>query len=80
LRQTNINDVVNDGDTAIIIYDVNAESGETVDVYVDLRNNPGIASLGFELYYDPECLEFVNSINGTVMGESFYECVNSKNN
>ena len=72
--------MINDGDTAIIISDVNAESGETVDVSIDLSNNPGIASLGFELSYDPECLEFVDSVNGTVMGESSFECVNSKNN
>lgn len=73
-------DVINDDDTAIIISDVKAEVGETVDISIDLSNNPGIASLGFELSYDPECVEFVDSVNGTIMGESYFECVNNPKN
>ena len=73
-------DVINDDDTAIIISDVNAEVGETVDISIDISNNPGIASLGFELSYDPECVEFIDSVNGTIMGESYFECVNNPKN
>lgn len=41
----------------IQVESVSAEPGESIDVAVELINNPGIIATSFTISYDPECLE-----------------------
>ena len=64
---------------SLLIPDTSVKAGETFVVPVELQENPGISLLGFEISYDSNYIEFVDGVNGTVMGDSYFECVEGQN-
>ena len=50
-------------ETGLIVYDdsVACKQGDTVDLYVSIKNNSGIVAFVMKLYYDGNALELVNN-------------------
>lgn len=68
----NINNLVTyaDGEPTISISDVKGENGETVEVEVELSNNPGIIALCFDVKYDADKLKLIEAEDGKILGTS----------
>ena len=68
----NINNLVTyaDGEPSISISDVKGENGETVEVEVELSNNPGIIALCFDVKYDADKLKLIEAEDGKILGTS----------
>ena len=60
-------------DPTIVVSDVEGKAGETVQVTVSMKNNPGIVSTKVEVGYDASVLEFVGAEDGdfNVKGYSY---------
>ena len=60
-------------DATIVVSDVEGKAGETVQVTVSMKNNPGIVSTKVEVGYDASVLEFVGAEDGdfNVKGYSY---------
>lgn len=68
----NINDLVThaEGEPSISISDVKGENGETVEVEVEISNNPGIIALSFDIQYDATKLKLIQAEDKQILGSS----------
>ena len=62
-------------DPTIVVSNVEGEAGDTVNVAVSLKNNPGIISARLKIGYDANALELIEATNGdfAAAGYSFSE-------
>lgn len=58
------------GDLTFSASQVTAKPGETVDVEISMKNNPGIASIGLNVAYNSEMLSIEKIVFNTQMGGS----------
>ncbi|MDD4760567.1 MAG: S-layer homology domain-containing protein [Bacteroidaceae bacterium] len=56
-------------DPNIIVSNATGDVGDTVDVTIDLQNNPGIISMRLLAEFDNNVLQLVGVTNGTVLGQ-----------
>lgn len=68
----NINNLMTyaDGEPSISISDVKGENGETVEVEVEISNNPGIIALSFDIQYDATKLKLIQAEDKQILGTS----------
>ncbi|MBQ3566239.1 MAG: hypothetical protein IJA12_03570, partial [Oscillospiraceae bacterium] len=59
-----------DTQAMLSIADVTGEAGDTVDVEVEISNNPGIIALSFDVEYDASKLKLVNAEDKKILGTS----------
>ncbi len=52
------------------ISDVTGEAGETVEVEVEISNNPGIIAISFDVEYDSRKLKLVKAEDKKILGTS----------
>ncbi len=57
-------------DAMLSIADVTGEAGETVEVEVEISNNPGIIALSFDVEYDASKLKLVKAEDEKILGTS----------
>lgn len=55
---------------SLSISDVSGKSGETVDVEVEISNNPGIIALSFDIQYDATKLKLIQAEDKQILGSS----------
>ncbi len=55
---------------SITIADVTGEAGETVDVEIEISNNPGIIAISFDVKYDASKIKLVKAENKKLLGTS----------
>lgn len=56
-----------------VVSDVKTKAGKTVDVTVNIQNNPGIMAAKINVFYDTSVLTLKNVTNGSLMGESLFD-------
>ena len=58
---------VTSSEPQIVISDAAGKGGETVQIAVDLKNNPGITAIDFQVVYDGDVLELLSQDNGNLL-------------
>lgn len=59
-------------EAVISVNDVTGERGTVVEVNVEIKNNPGVASLGCYISYDNTALKLVEIVDGGICGETLH--------
>ncbi|MCM1507891.1 MAG: leucine-rich repeat protein [Ruminococcus flavefaciens] len=59
-------------ESCISVENVSCKSGETIDVNINISNNPGIIALSFDINYDRDKLELISVSDGKILGSSTF--------
>ena len=61
-----------EGEATISVGNVAGTLGEIVEVQIEIKNNPGIASVGFDVTYDNKALKLIEVVDGGICGENLH--------
>lgn len=64
---------VEEGSLGIAVETVNAKAGDTVDVKIDITDNPGVIALKINVEYDENALTLVGVTDGGVLGGYLFD-------
>ncbi len=64
---------VEEGSLGVTVETVNAKAGDTVDVKIDISQNPGIIALKINVEYDEDVLTLVGATDGGILGGYLFD-------
>ncbi len=64
---------VEEGSLGVAVETVNAKAGDTVDVKIDITDNPGIIALKMNVEYDEDVLTLVGATDAGVLGGYLFD-------